>query len=149
VQTRTPSVARGLTLVELLTVIVIIAILSAVAIPSYRSYVLRSQRTEATRALLQVRAAQEKFFVQNNRYADDLDAAPPAGLGMSSRSETGLYALQIALLDGGRSFSVQATPSVGSPQTEDERCQTFNLDGAGLRSALNATATDNTRECWR
>jgi type IV pilus assembly protein PilE len=86
---------RGVTLVELLMVIVIIAILSSIAVPTYRSYVLRAQRTEATATLLRVQAAQEKFFAQNNIYAADLAAAPPAGL----RSEGGITGGRIGLPD--------------------------------------------------
>ncbi len=141
--------AQGVTLIELMTTIVVLGILASIALPSYRNYVLRSQRTEATRALLQIRAAQEKFFLQNNRYADDLTAAPPAGLGMLGTSETGLYDIAIAPLDGGRSFAITATPRAGGSQRDDRRCATFRLDGAGLRAAQDTAAADSTRECWR
>ena len=49
----------GFTLIELMIVIVIVAVLAAIAMPSYRQYVLRSHRTEATRTLLNVAVAQE------------------------------------------------------------------------------------------
>src|SRR5690606_27341297 len=60
---------RGVTLIELRPVIVVVAILRTIAVSSYRSYLLRTNRTEARMALLRVQAAQEKFFLQNNRYA--------------------------------------------------------------------------------
>ena len=85
---------HGVTLIELLIVIVVIGILAAIAVPSYRNYVLRAQRTDAMSALLRVAAAQEKFYLQNNTYADDdaLADDPPAGLGISS-TENGWYDL--------------------------------------------------------
>ena len=47
-----------MTLIELMIVVAIVAILAAVALPAYRGYVLRSNRTEATATLLRVQAAQ-------------------------------------------------------------------------------------------
>ena len=78
--------ARGFTLIELMIVISIVAILTTIAVTSYRAYVLRATRTEARMALLSIQAAQEKFFLQNNQYAQNVAtavAAPPAGLGVS------------------------------------------------------------------
>jgi type IV pilus assembly protein PilE len=57
----TRSRERGVTLLELMAVVVIIGILASIAIPSYRSYLLRAQRTGGTAALLRIAAAQEKF----------------------------------------------------------------------------------------
>src|ERR1044071_8966117 len=85
----------GVTLLELMTVVMIIGVLSAIAIPSYRGYLLRAQRSDATAALLRVAQAQEKFYLQNNRYAStaaELAAAPPAGLGIS-QTEHQFYTL--------------------------------------------------------
>ena len=61
-----------------------VAVLAAIAVPSYRQYVLRSHRAEAKTALLNVAAAQERFYLQNNTYTTDLTSAPtatPPGLG--------------------------------------------------------------------
>ena len=138
-----------MTLVELLMVIVIVSILMAIAVPSYRSYILRAQRVEATRALVQAQAAQEKFFVQNNAYAATLDAAPPAGLGINPLSETGLYDIAMALTGGGTGFRVTAIPRPGGAQSTDHRCATFTLDSNGLKNALDDASADSTRECWR
>ena len=62
--------SRGVTLLELMAVVVIIGVLGTLAVNSYRGYLLRTNRTEARMALLQIQANQEKFFLQNNRYAD-------------------------------------------------------------------------------
>ena len=67
---------RGVTLIELVIVTIIVGILAAIAIPSYRSYVLRSQRSDAKDAVLALATQQEKHYLQCNRYA-----AAIAGLG--------------------------------------------------------------------
>ena len=141
---------RGVTLLELLTVIMVLGILAAIAIPTYRSYLIRAQRSDATSALLRVAAAQEKFYLQNNRYAtdDELDKGPPDGLGIDG-SEHGYY--QLSLDDGvdnTLAFTATAIPVAGGAQATDKDCTSFSIDQAGKRGALK-TATDNTPICWR
>jgi type IV pilus assembly protein PilE len=141
---------RGVTLLELLTVVVVLGILAAIAIPSYRGYLIRAQRSDATAALLRVAAAQEKFYLQNNRYAtdDELDDGPPAGLGITG-SEHGYY--QIALddaVDNTLAFTATATPVDGGAQAADDECTSFSIDQTGKRGALKADV-DNTPICWR
>jgi type IV pilus assembly protein PilE len=62
---------KGFTLIELLIVIVIVGILAAVAIPTYRGYTQRGRRADAKAALEQLRAAQEVFRAERGRYAND------------------------------------------------------------------------------
>ena len=54
--------ARGFTLVEILVVVAIVGILVAVAVPSYRDYVIRARLTEAFSALGGVQTAAEDFW---------------------------------------------------------------------------------------
>ena len=140
---------RGVTLVELLMVIVIIAILSSIAVPTYRSYVLRAQRTEATATLLRVQAAEEKFFAQNNIYAADLTGAPPAGLGIPAITASGYYDLRAELLEEGSGYRIVASPRAGGGQRDDDKCGEFSVDHNGLKAAKDDNGRDNTRECWR
>lgn len=147
----TRSRERGVTLLELMAVVVIIGILASIAIPSYRGYLLRSQRTDATTALLRIAAAQEKFYLQNNRYAtnDELDDAPPAGLGIPS-TEHGYYSLAIASDDTSREFTATATVVDGGPQDKDKsECKSFSINQAGTRTATNGADALNTDHCWR
>ncbi len=140
---------RGVTLVELLTVIVILGILTTIAVPTYRNYMLRAQRTEATATLLRIQAAEEKFFVQNNAYSDNLAAAPPAGLGIPVVTASGYYDLQVALLEEGSGYQLTARPRAGGGQRDDHKCAQFSVDHNGLKSAQDSTARDAAVECWR
>lgn len=140
---------RGVTLIELLTGLVIVAVLAAIAVPAYRSHVLRTQRTDATTALLRIQGAQEKFFVQNARYSDGLEAAPPGGLGLSRVSDRGFYDLRVVRGEDGASFRALAEPRAGSGQTDDARCRQFTIDHNGLRMAYDVEGREQTEECWR
>lgn len=140
---------RGFTLIELLIAAVVLAVLAAIAVPSYRSHVLRTQRTDATAALLRVQAAQEKFFLQHNRYADRLSDAPPAGLGLPAVSEQGHYELHVSVGANADSFSASAVPRAGTGQADDARCRRFTIDHNGLRAAFDAAGVERTPECWR
>ena len=146
----------GITLMELLTVMVIVGILAAIAIPSYRTYLMRAQRSDATAALLRVAAAQEKFYLQNNVYATQaqIGNAPPAGLGVPvsggvALTERGYYQLVLNSANTALDFTVTATPIAGGPQVKDTSCATFTINQQGTRGATNGSSGDTTASCWR
>ena len=58
----------GFTLIELMIVVVIIAILSAIALPSYQQYVIRSRLTDAFSALASAQSSAEQFWSNNRTY---------------------------------------------------------------------------------
>jgi type IV pilus assembly protein PilE len=135
------SKTRGVTLIELVVVIAIVGLLAAIAVPSYRQYVLRANRAEAKSAMLNIAAAQEKFYVQNNTYATNaqLSTAPPGGLGIAATTEKGYYTVSIA--NGADATSFSATATATGSQAADSHCVTFTINQSGAKSA---TSTD----CW-
>ena len=76
---------RGFTLIEVMITVAIIGILAAIAIPSYRDYVLRGQVVEAHNALSTLRANMERHFQDNRDYgtvgAFTSPCAAPAAAG--------------------------------------------------------------------
>ncbi len=58
----------GFTLIELLIVVVVVAILASIGIPSYQDYIRRGRIAEATSALSEVRVKMEQFFQDNRTY---------------------------------------------------------------------------------
>lgn len=60
---------RGFTLIELMITMVVIAILTAIALPSYTSYVTRGKVPDATANLATKRVQMEQFFQDNRTYA--------------------------------------------------------------------------------
>jgi len=129
---------RGVTLIELVVVVAIVALLATIAIPSYRQFVLRSHRAEAKSALLNLAAAQEKFYLQNNTYTDALADAPPVGLGLTATTENGYYTI---VIDDADTDSFTATATTAGGQADDDDCDTFTIDQAGARTATSAS-------CW-
>ena len=57
---------QGFTLIELMIVVVVIAILAAIAIPSYRSHICKVERNQAKSDLMGLAQAMERFYTTNN-----------------------------------------------------------------------------------
>jgi prepilin-type N-terminal cleavage/methylation domain-containing protein len=70
--------SQGFTLIELMITVAIVAILTAIAIPNYRNYVIRGQLVDATTGLSAVRANMERYYQDNRSYLIG-PTAPPCG----------------------------------------------------------------------
>jgi type IV pilus assembly protein PilE len=137
----------GFSLIELMAVVTIIAILGMIAIPSYREYTIRAHRTEGKAALLRLATNQERFYIQNHRYSNAVDAS----VGFTSAtSENGVYAITIATVNGWtQDYTATATPVVGGgtngvDQTADAKCTSFSLTSAGDKTAQGTQPN----ACW-
>lgn len=121
----------GITLMELMIVVVIIGILAAVAYPNYREFAARAKRNEAKAALLQIATNQERFYLQNNSFTDDLQA-----LGFATTpnftTDTGSYVITIPNADAA-DFTATATYQLGG--AEAGKCNIFSITGAGIRTS--------------
>jgi type IV pilus assembly protein PilE len=126
---------RGVTLLELMAVVVIIGIIVAFAYPNYREFTERAKRTEAKAILLEIAQNQERFYLQNNRYGTlgELGYASPLV------TDTGAYRVTVAGNDASN-FTATATYQLGG--NEAGKCLTFNIDGRG--SQTSAPLAD----CW-
>lgn len=142
---------RGVTLIELIVVVIIVGILASVAIPSYRAYVLRSQRADAKDALLALATAQEKHYLQCNTYAIAIDTATDCAAGELNHpdaSKNGWYDLAIVAGDA-TGFAISATAAAGGSQFQDTACRSFQVTDRGVRTALDSGGSDNSVECWQ
>lgn len=128
-----------MTLVELIVVVAIVAILSAIAFPNYSKYQQRSRRMDAKIALEQIATFQERHFVTNFTYTSNL-----AQLGFSSnQTESGHYVISVPTAST-QSFQAIAVPAPGSGQVKDTDCQQFTIDHQSARVA----APDPDGDCW-
>ena len=141
---------RGMTLIELLVVIGVLGILSAIAVPTYRKYLLRAQRSEAKIALLQLQTAQEKYYLQYNTYTDKVTVSSTVenpGLGLPGTSETSKYDIAVTNLGaGGQTYTATASPHAGGGQTDDKDCKNFTINERGVRGI---SGTRTTEYCWK
>lgn len=61
---------QGFTLVELMITVVVLSILAAIAIPSYRQHVIRGKRTAAQTVMMDIANRERQFLIANRAYAD-------------------------------------------------------------------------------
>ncbi len=120
---------KGITLIELLIVIMIVGVLAAIAIPAYTNYMQRARRVDAKTALEQLRAAQEMFRAERGRYSNDGND----GNAMLLLSNTfgvpptsGDYNLSFTT-SGPNSFTAQADPFTARQQSDKKLF--INQDG--------------------
>lgn len=131
---------------ELVIAVAIVAILAAIAIPSYQEYLIKSRRTEAVSALLQAAAAQEKYFLSNNTYTINFtDLGMPVDTSYQSPTQNGHYVLDIRSADA-NNFTIAAVPAADSPQASDPDCDEFLIDEQGRVTATKGFV-DATEQC--
>jgi type IV pilus assembly protein PilE len=133
---------RGFTLIELMITVAIIAVLAAIALPSYQDYVRKGRRADG-RALLQAASlAQEKFRLGNASYSSaTTNLSPPCGAGTCT-SEQGYYTLAIGLGASPTGYILTANAVSTSSQANDTGCTAIVLTmNAGSISYTPAT-------CW-
>lgn len=129
---------QGFTLIELMIVAAIIGILAAIAIPSYQDYVLRGNRTEGMALLNEAAARQERYYAQNNIYADTL-----AKLGLKDSSNNNLYTLAVSDVSS-TTYTLTVTPK--GAQLKDTKCGVLGLNQAGVKTK---GGTAPLSDCWK
>lgn len=131
---------RGFTLIEMMIVLVVISIVLAYAIPSYRNYVLRSKRTEAHNALVNIASLQERFYANNNRYGTSAEL----GLAASYPAPTAANDLNytISMANTNTSYTITAVAAAVNGQNQDvAACLTYTINNIGTRTPAN-------QDCW-
>ena len=125
---------RGFTLIELMIAVALVAILAAIALPSYTEYIKRSSRGAAQSELVELAAVQEKIFLNSNAYASSVTTAysgsSTGGLGATTGlSRDSRYSFSTTV--NGASFTLTATPVSGSTQAGDGN---LSIDAQGQRT---------------
>ncbi len=150
IETATIKRQRGVTLLELLIVVAIIAMISSFAYPSYIRYIVNAKRTAATSMLLQVADRQQQFFMDNKAYANDLTALGYAanplvitedGTPTAAGDGDAVYSISLGNL-GATTYTATAAPLHGQA-TRDTDCGSLSITQAG-----NKSTTGGGDKCW-
>ena len=129
---------RGITLIELMIVVVIVGLLAVIAYPNYRDFAARAKRNEAKAALLQIATNQERFYLQNNTYTCDMTR-----LGFSSAAgfvtDSGSYTVDVTACDA-NNFTAQAV--YNNADAEAGKCGTYWINGRNVKTSAPLA------DCW-
>lgn len=134
---RMRPLTKGFTLIEVVIVIAVVAILTAIAIPNYFQFIARGHRSEARATLTQAAQWMERWRTERGTYNG---AALPATLARSPATGTQMY--NITVTPAGNTFTL--TAAAQGPMATDP-CGDFGLDSTGQRTR---SGTESMDICW-
>lgn len=134
--------ARGFTLIELMVVVAVVAILAAVAVPSYQDAVRKGHRGQAKADLVDLAQQAERYRTINN--GSYLGFTVPSGAATSPRTGTARYDVALQGAATATTFEIRAVPRTG--QNKDTKCMTLSINQLGQKAIVggSGSATD----CW-
>lgn len=135
---QSPVAGQGFTLLELVVTLAITSILITIGYPSYTQYVIKTNRSQAEIALLDVASGLERYFTLNNTYA----GATLADAQVNAYTENQHYQLVIASATQ-NNYQVNAMP-LGA-QASDVACGVLSLNESGEKGI---SGTGSVGSCW-
>ncbi len=129
--------SQGFTLIEVMVTVAIIAILAAVAVPSYSAYIMRGHLAEAVNGLAAVRAQMERHYQDNRSYATVGTFTTPCAAAAATRT-FGNFVVSCSGTPDATTFALQA---VGSGPANGF---TFTINQADVRATTAAATGWNT-----
>jgi len=141
---------NGITLIELMVVVAIIAIISSFAYPSYMRYVIKTKRSVAQNALLQIADRQQQFFMDNKSFAADMTnlgfptnpyVVDDNGSSTVAGDGDAVYSLSLSNVTT-TTWTVTAAPLHGQ-LSRDTYCGSLSITQAGAKGK-----TGSSDDCW-
>ena len=128
---------RGMTLIELMIVMVIISVLASIAIPSWTAMVQKSRRSDAVNILLLAQVEQEKYRANNTTYASSM-----SDLGLSTYDSADQEHYRVTVQSASATaYLITALPN--GAQAGDTECGTFAIRQTGPEHSGYAALS-----CW-
>jgi type IV pilus assembly protein PilE len=134
---------RGFTLIEVMITVAVLAILAAIAVPSYNEYVRKSRRADAKVALAQTAQQLERCFAQNNTFVYDAADAPSCPQDFTTND--GYYTVVVAATV--TTYTLSAQPTGKGGQNNDAQCGKFILDSNGSKTSQDSSGVASD-DCW-
>lgn len=131
----------GFTLIEMMIVVALVAILAAIAYPSYADYVQTSRRTEAQKELVRVANLEERYFMNNDQYANLTDLGLVVAPAVNYNTENNYYRIALSAINVENSTYTLTATAINS-QSNDTSCSTLSINQSGTKSATNSY-------CWQ
>ena len=132
---------QGFTLIELMIVVAIVGILSAIAYPSYTEYIARGHRADARTGLLQAQQWLERASTATGVYPTTLPATFTWANDATKRYTIGFKGTPTTA-----SYTLIATRKTGAQA--NDKCGNFTLTHTGVRSAESYASSTSAAECW-
>jgi len=148
--TKSRNPQRGFSLIELMIVVAIIAIISAFAYPSYQRYVIKTKRSVAQNALLQVADRQQQFFMDNKSFAANMTnlgfpanpyVVDDSGTPTVASDGDAVYSLSLSNVTA-TTWTATAAPLQGQ-LSRDTYCGSLSITQTGAKGKSGASD-----ECW-
>lgn len=135
---------HGFTLIEVMIVVAIVAILAAVALPSYSEYIRRGHRADARAGLLQAQQWLERASTATGVYPLTLPGSLTWATDPAKR-----YTIGFSGANTNAAYTLSATPKNPGPQVGD-KCGVYTLSNTGVRGANGklAGAAGYDPDCW-
>lgn len=143
------SRAGGFTLIELMVALVVLSLLVAIALPSYREQTRKGYRSLATTALMDRAARLERCAALDpvNGFLAANTACPTFPSNVVDEANAALWQITIPTRTA-ITYTLQARPVAGTAAAGDTTCAVIQLTHTGARSATNSSNADSTAQCW-